>query len=197
MTRKAVFGSARTCTLSFASCLGSKRQGAAPGAPDRHLPSGLPGAPDRHLPSGHHGCRLRLAHPSSPSPMAAAKNRPATVLVVNTLTSKPGEAPHAFLQRNGLATDLLQNMPLSLFPECGVPQADRNDRFNGVTFALLKLEVPEGQDVPLKHGLEFAPSRGCRLPGEAFNTRFFARRARETLNSPGRSQRLAQVGPCH
>jgi hypothetical protein len=65
--------------------------------------------------------------------MAAAKNRPATVLVVNTLTSKPGEAPHAFLHRNGLATNLLQTMPLSLFPECGVLQADRHDRFNGVT----------------------------------------------------------------
>ena len=81
--------------------------------------------------------------------MADAAGRPATALVVNTLTSKPGEAQHAFLQRSGLDTSLLQNMPLSPFPECGVPYSERPGRFNGVTQALLRLEVPEGRELPL------------------------------------------------
>ena len=81
--------------------------------------------------------------------MAATRYKPATVLVVNTLTSKPGETPHAFLHRNGLDTHLLQDVQLALFPEFGVPQADRNDRFNGCTMAVLELKVPEGREVPL------------------------------------------------
>jgi hypothetical protein len=104
--------------------------------------------------------------------MAAARYKPATVLVVNTLTSKPGEAPHALLHRNGLVTHLLQDMQLVLFPECCVPQADRNDRFNGVTMAVLELRVPEGREVPLQNGLAFAPSKKVRLAsGESFKQR--------------------------
>jgi len=95
--------------------------------------------------------------------MAATRYKPATVLVVNTLTSKPGETPHAFLDRNGLDAHLLQDMQLVLFPEFGVPQADRNDRFNGFTMAVLELRVPEGREVPLQNGLAFSPSKVVRL----------------------------------
>ena len=104
--------------------------------------------------------------------MAATRYKPATVLVVNTLTSKPGETPHSFLDRNGLDTHLLQDMQLVLFPECGAPHADRHDRFNGVTMAALELRVPEGHDVPLQNGLAFAPSKGRLVSGEVFNQRF-------------------------
>ena len=105
--------------------------------------------------------------------MAATRYKPATVLVVNTLTSKPGETPHAFLDRNGLGTHLLQDMQLVLFPEFGVPQADRNDRFNGFTMAVLELRVLEGREVPLQNGLAFSPSRVVRLAsGESFRQRF-------------------------
>ena len=105
--------------------------------------------------------------------MAATRYKPATVLVVNTLTSKPGETPHSFLHRNGLDTHLLQDMQLVLFPEFGVPQADRNDRFNGVTMAVLELKAPEGREVPLQNGLAFSPSKVVRLAsGESFQQRF-------------------------
>ena len=128
--------------------------------------------PAQLLPS-HHGRKLRLAHLGcSPIAMAATRDKPATVLVVNTLTSKPGETPHALLDRNGLETHLLQDMQLVLCPECGVPQADRHDRFNGVTMAVLELRVPEGHDVPLQNGLAFAPSRGRLVSREVVNQRF-------------------------
>ena len=105
--------------------------------------------------------------------MAATRYKPATVLVANTLTSKPGETPHAFLHRNGLDTHLLQDMQLVLLPEFGVPQADRNDRFNGFTMAALELRVPEGREVPLQNGLAFSPSKVVRLAsGESFQQRF-------------------------
>ena len=128
--------------------------------------------------------------------MAATREKPATVLVVNTLTSKPGEAPHAFLRRNGLDTHLLQDTQLALFPECGVPHADRHDRFNGVTMAALELRVPEGHDVPLQNGLACSPRGDAWFP-ERFSTNVSARSATRAWNSPNRSQRLAQVGPCH
>jgi hypothetical protein len=105
--------------------------------------------------------------------MAATRYKPATVLVANTLTSKPGETPHAFLHRNGLDTHLLQDMQLVLFPECGIPQADRNDRFNGFTMAVLELRVPEGREVPLQNGLAFARSKKVHLAsGESFQQRW-------------------------
>ena len=95
-------GIARACA-DFGRCSGSRK--AAPGAPDRQRP-------------GNHGCGLRLARHSSPSPMATG--RPATLLVVNTLRSGEHETPRAFLERNGLDTGLLKDMPLSLLPEFGV-----------------------------------------------------------------------------
>ena len=95
--------------------------------------------------------------------MAAATGRTATGLVVNTLTARRGEAPHAFLRRNGLDSSLLQNTPLTFLPECGVPHASRQGRFNGVTLAFLGLQIPEGKDVPFRPGMAFAPSQG-RLP---------------------------------
>ena len=98
--------------------------------------------------------------------------RAAAGLVVNTLTARRGEAPHAFLRRNGLDASLLPNRPLTFWPECGVPHANRRGRFNGVTLAFLGLQIPEGKEVPFRPGLAFAPSRG-RLPsGAALNQRF-------------------------
>ena len=93
--------------------------------------------------------RLRLAHPAGTSagherlpaapgaPSSSLPAAPATVLVVNMLTSKQGEAPRAFLQHNGLGDSPLRKTPLSLFAEFGVTQAERRGRFNGVTVALL------------------------------------------------------------
>ena len=51
-------------------------------------------------------------------------------------------------------------MPLTLWPECGVPHANRRGRFNGVTLAFLGLQIPEGKEVPFRPGLAFAPSMG-------------------------------------
>ena len=129
--------------------------------------------------------RLRLAHPSTgtgtgherlpaapgaPSSLPAA---PATALVVNTLTSMQGEAPCAFLQRNGLDDSPLRKMPLSLFAEFGVAHAERRGNFNGVTLALLRLEVPAGMELPFTAGQAFAPSKGRLVPtGEFFKQRF-------------------------
>ena len=49
----------------------------------------------RTRPAAHtDGCGLRLAHPSSPSPMATG--RPATLLVVNTLTSRTRHRAHSW-----------------------------------------------------------------------------------------------------
>ena len=103
--------------------------------------------------------------------MAAATGRTATGLVVNTLTARRGEAPRAFLRRSGLDTSLLQNMSLTLLPECGVPHSDRQDCFNGVTLAFLELQIPKGKDVPFRPGLAFAPSQGRLSSGAAFNQR--------------------------
>ena len=76
--------------------------------------------------------------------------RAATGLVVNTLTVRRGEAPHAFLRRSGLEPSLLPTTPLTLWPECGVPHANRRGRFNGVTLAFLGLQIPEGKEVPFQ-----------------------------------------------
>jgi len=50
-----------------------------------------------------------------------------------------------------------------------VPHADRNDRFVGMTFALLEILVPSGMELPaaLGEGFEFAPS-SCQLASGAF-----------------------------
>jgi hypothetical protein len=108
-----------------------------------------------------------------------ATGRPATLLVVNTLTSKKHETPHAVLERNGLDTGLLTDMPLSLLPDFGVATREtcirpatkekqvpdnptKSIKFAGVTFALLQLDVPEGLALPFASGQEFAPSKARR-----------------------------------
>jgi len=59
------------------------------------------------------------------------------------------------------------------FQRLAFPQADRNDRFNGFTMAVLELRVPEGREVPLQNGLAFSPSKVVRLAsGESFQQRF-------------------------
>ena len=149
--------------------------------------------------------RLRLAHPTgherppaAPGAPSGFPSAPATVLVVNTLTSKPGEAPRDFLLRNGLDDGPLRKMPLSLFAEFGVAHAEMRSRFNGVTFALLRLEVPAGMQLPFESGQAFAPSKGRLVTtGELFKQRFIQACAGGAQRLPSHSHRRAQGGLCH
>ncbi len=125
---------------------------AAPGAPSR-LPLSTPGAP-----SG-----------SSP-------NRHATALLVNTLTFATGDDVPAWLRRNGLTDAARSGLVLELVTEFGMPFADRHDRFNGVTFALLDIVLPLGMTLPFADGLEFAPSQSQIAPGVFFQQRYIQAR---------------------
>ena len=108
-----------------------------------------------------------------------------------------GEAPCALLQRSGLDDSPLRKMPLSLFAEFGVAHAERRGNFNGVTLALLRLEVPAGMELPFTSGQAFAPSKGRLVTtGEFFKQRFIQACA-GAQRLPRHSQRRAEGGPCH
>jgi len=121
---------------------------AAPGAPSQ-LPLSTPGAP-----SG-----------SSP-------NRHATALLVNTLTFATGEDVPAWLRRNGLTDAARSGLVLERITDFGMMGADRYDRFNGVTFALLDIVLPLGMNLPFADGLEFAPSGSRVAQGVFFQQRY-------------------------
>ena len=95
----------------------------------------------------------------------------ASGLVINTLTfdADKDRTVTVWLQRNNLDIGLLHGLSCSLRAEFGVPHADRNDRFVGMTFALLDILIPSDVELPaaLCDGLEFAPS-GCQLASGAF-----------------------------
>ena len=117
--------------------------------------------------------RLRLAHPAgtgtgherlpaapgAPSSLPAA---PATVLVVNTLTSKPGEAPRDFLLRSGLDDGPLRKMPQSLFAEFGVAHAELRSRFRR-RLCLVAARGPRGDAVALRVRPGFRTLEGLSL----------------------------------
>ena len=106
----------------------------------------------------------------------ADATRHATGLVVNTLTlaSGRGEAVDHWLWRNGLEARLFGGLSCSLLTECGVPFADRHDRFSGMTFALLDIQLPVGMALPspLTDGLEFGLSQSRFPNGPLFQQRF-------------------------
>ena len=143
---------------------------AAPGAPSQlSLPMSTPGAP------------------SSSSP-----NRHATALLVNTLTIATGEDVPAWLRRNGLTDAARSGLVLERVTDFGMPFADRHDRFNGVTFALLDIVLPLGMNLPFADGLEFAPRlrRGCSSSSGT------SKRGRCASTSPRSCLVLGQGGPC-
>ena len=65
----------------------------------------------------------------------------------------------------GLGISLFRGLSCNLHVLRGVPFAGRSDRFNGVTFGLLGIQLPAGMNLlsPLEAGFEFADSQ-CRLP---------------------------------
>ena len=83
-------------------------------------------------------------------------------LVINTLAFNPAQdsTVHNWLHRNGLDVGLLCGLQCSLRAEFGLQNADRNDQFVGMTFALLDITVSPGMSLPasLGDGVEFAPS---------------------------------------
>ena len=89
----------------------------------------------RTRPAAHtDGCGLRLAHPSSPSPMATG--RPATLLVVNTLTSRTRHRAHSWSAPRYRLFDGYAAVAASRIWRC-----HRGDFPAGVTLALLRLDV--------------------------------------------------------
>ena len=99
----------------------------------------------------------------------------AALFVVNTLTSRNDEDPHEFLCRNGLDPSMLEGCKVTLQAEPGIARSSRQDRFNGITFALLSVEVPAGREVPslLQQGQSIGPLL-CQCPssGQQFGQRF-------------------------
>ena len=114
---------------------------------------------------------------------------------MNTLTFAPGEAVPAWLHRNGLTDAALPGLVLELLAEFGMPFADRHDRFNGVTFALLDLVLPRSMNLPFASGFEFAPSNSRLAPG-VFSNSGTSTRGRCTSTLPRSCRSLGQGGPC-
>ena len=111
-----------------------------------------------------------MSTPGAPS--GSSPNRHATALLVNTLTFATGEDVPAWLRRNGLTDAARSGLVLELVTDFGMPFADRHDRFNGVTFALLDIVLPLGMNLPFADGLEFAPSQSQIAPGVFFQQRY-------------------------
>ena len=78
-------------------------------------------------------------------------DRHAMGLIVNALTMARGETTDHWLQRNGLHAHLFDGLSCFLLAERGAPFAKRSDRFNGVTFGLLDIQLPVGMDLPSPH----------------------------------------------
>jgi len=102
--------------------------------------------------------------------MAAAAGGPVTVLMVNTLTSKTNETPYEFLCRNGLP-GVPATTQITLSCELGVSNTGRQDRFNGVTMALLAFDAWEPA-APFAEGIAIAPTKGLLLTRDPFKCRF-------------------------
>ena len=111
-----------------------------------------------------------MSTPGAPS--GSSPNRHATALVANTLTLATGEDVPAWLRRNGLTDAARSGLVLERVTDFGMPFADRHDRFNGVTFALLDIVLPLGMNLPFADGLEFAPSQSRIAPGVFFQQRY-------------------------
>ena len=85
----------------------------------------------------------------------------ATGLIVNVLTLKTmSEATDAWFLRNGLGAHRLAWFSDSLLTECGLQVQSRQDRFQGLSLALLDTQLLVGMDVPspIMGCLEFGPS---------------------------------------
>ena len=111
-----------------------------------------------------------MSTPGAPS--GSSPNRHATALLVHTLTFATGEDVPAWLRRNGLTDAARSGLVLERVTDFGMPFADRHDRFNGVTIALLDIVLPLGMNLPFADGLEFAPSQSRIAPGVFFQQRY-------------------------
>jgi len=96
----------------------------------------------------------------------------ATALVLNTLTFNAREDATDWLHRNSFDVGLLHGCTCSLLAEFGVPSAERNDKFVGMTFALLEIDGPAHMflNPALASGCEFSPSK-CELRSGVFHKR--------------------------
>jgi hypothetical protein len=103
---------------------------------------------------------------------------PFSGLVINTLpyNDETDDSVHAWLRRNDLDVGLLRGLQCEVIAQFGLQRADRNDRFAGMTFALLDITVTPGMSLPasLGKGLEFAPSLCTLASGESFHMRHIA-----------------------
>ena len=129
---------------------------AAPGAPSLAPGTALDGDSWMAAPGAPSQLSLPMSTPGAPS--SSSPNRHATALLVNTLTIATGEDGPAWLRRNGLTDAARSGLVLERVTDFGMPFADRHDRFNGVTFALLDIVLPLGMNLPFADGLDFAPS---------------------------------------
>ena len=84
-------------------------------------------------------------------------------LVINTLAYNPAKDfnVHDWLLRNDLDVGFLCGLQCSVRVEFGLQNADRNDQFVGMTFALLDITVSPGMSLPasLGDGFELAASQ--------------------------------------
>ena len=126
---------------------------------------------------------------------------PFSGLVINTLpyNDETDDSVHAWLRRNNLDVGLLRGLQCEVIAQFGLSRADRNDRFAGMTFALLYITVAPGMSLPasLGDGSEFAPSP-CRLAsGEPFHTRATLQPGPGVWSSSCHCHPPRKAGQCH